>query len=60
MDNLTRSELKMILDGLQRVREERRQELLDDGEQNLMGCDEYSSIVMLQEKVLRVLERMPY
>ena len=60
MDNLTRYELSTILDGLQFVRNERRAELLEDGQENLFGCDEYRNIVTLQEKILTILDRMTY
>jgi hypothetical protein len=60
MDNLTRYELSTILDGLQFVRNERRAELLEDGQENLFGCDEYRNIVTLQEKFLSLLDKMTY
>jgi hypothetical protein len=60
MDNLTRTELKMILEGLHLVRDERRKELKAQGVEFLFSEDEYKGIVILQEKVLRVLDRMTY
>ena len=60
MDNITRYELSLILAGLHHVRDERRAELLEDGQENLFGCDEYRNIVTLQEKVLSLRDKMTY
>lgn len=60
MDNLTRSELKMILEGLHLVRAGLRKELQEEGVEFLFTVDEYKSLVNLQEKVLVYLDKMPY
>lgn len=55
-----RSEIRLILDGLDKVRQERKAELLQDGETNVMGCDEYASIVRTRDKLIELLERLAY
>jgi len=60
MDNLTRSQLKMILSGLHREREALRNELLEEGVEFLFTVDEYRDLVDLQDKIIGTLERMPY
>lgn len=62
MDNLTRAELFLILDGLHHVRDERREELLDSGVKvkNLFACDQFRQISDLQAKVLAACDKMAY
>jgi hypothetical protein len=55
-----RGEIRLILDGLDKVRQERKAELLQDGETNVMGCDEYASIVRTRDKLIELLERLAY
>lgn len=60
MDNLTRSELFLILDGLHHVRDERREELLEGGVKDLFVCDQYRKITDLQAKILAARDKMAY
>ena len=62
MDNLTRGDLFLILQGLHHVRDERRQELLDSGVKvkNLIEVKEYSQINDLMAKVLTACDKMTY
>lgn len=60
MDNLTRYELSLIITGLHRVRDELRNELKDEGVENLFTRDEYRGLVALQEKVLVLRDKMTH
>lgn len=61
MDNLSRSELSIILESLHYVRDERREELLDVwGSINLMDDVEYRKISDLQAKILASRDKMAY
>ncbi len=59
--NLTRSELRTILRGLNLERECLRTELLFEGKtENLLDEPEYDELVTLQDKLLAVLDKMTY
>ena len=58
--NLTRYELSLIIAGLHRVRDEIRNELKDEGVEDLFTRDEYRGLVALQEKILQVRDKMAY
>ena len=61
MDNLSRTELSTILDGLQLVRDERRKQLFAGGAvESLFDDQDYRNIVSLQEKIMYHCEKMPY
>lgn len=60
MDNLTRTELTTILEGLHLVRAELRKELQEEGVEFLFTCPEYKGLVNLQEKVLAYRDKIPY
>lgn len=62
MDNLTRSELKLILSGLHREREALRHEILQDlpVNRNIMEVEEYSTLVRLQDRIISQLDKMTY
>ena len=62
MDNLNRSELKLILSGLHREREALRAELLPElpPGQTIMDDPEYYKLVRLQNRIIDSLERLPY
>ena len=60
MDNLTRTELTTILEGLHLVRAELRKELQEEGVEFLFTCPEYKDLVNLQEKVLTYRDKIPY
>ena len=53
--DLTRSELKLLLEGLDHVRERMREDVTID----LFG-EEYRTVVRLQERIIRTLENLPY
>ena len=55
MEHFTRSELKFLLEGLDRVRDRMR----DDVTIDLFG-EEYRSVVRLQDRIIRTLETLPY
>jgi hypothetical protein len=55
MEQLTRSELKLLLEGLDHVRERMREDITID----LFG-EEYRTVVRLQERIIRTLENLPY
>ena len=60
MDNLTRTELTTILEGLHLVRDALRKELQEEGVEFLFTCPEYKDLVNLQEKVLTYRDKIPY
>ena len=59
--NLTRSELRTVLRGLNLERECLRTDLLEEGKvKNLLDVPEYDELVTLQDKLIDALDRMPY
>jgi hypothetical protein len=55
MDQLTRSELKFLLEGLDHVRERMREDINID-----MFGEEYRTVIRLQDRIIRTLENLPY
>jgi len=61
MDNLTRSEVSTILNGLQFVRANIRKELLAEGVvANLWDDPEYRNVVDLQTKIMNYYDKIAY
>jgi hypothetical protein len=55
MEQLARSELKLLLEGLDALRGRMREDVTID----LFG-EEYRTVVRLQERIIRTLENLPY
>ena len=55
MDQLTRSELKFLLEGLDHVRGRMRGDISID-----MFGEEYRTVIRLQDRIIRTLENLPY
>ena len=58
MNNFSRTELKLILEGLDTVRERMRDEAELDPEG--LGGDEYNELVRLQDRIVDALESRFY
>lgn len=58
MDNLKRSELRLLIEGLDAVRDRMRDAAeAFDAE---LGGDEYNEVVSLQDRLIDALESLPY
>jgi hypothetical protein len=55
MDNLKRSELKLLIEGLDAVRQRMREDIEVD-----LGGDEYKEVVRLQDRLIETLESRFY
>ena len=55
MNELNRTELRLILEGLQVVRERMREDIGVD-----LGGEEYNQVVRLQDKIIEALESRFY
>ena len=55
MEQLTRSELKLLLEGLDHVRERMREDIGID-----LGGEEYNQLVRLQDRIIDALESRFY
>lgn len=51
----TRAELKLILEGLDAVRQRLREDVTVD-----LAGEEYKTLVSLQDRVIAALEKLPY
>jgi len=60
MEHLTRSETKLILEGLDSVRERMRLAAFNRGLDDLRDDLDYRSLLKLQVKLIEHLENLPY
>lgn len=60
MEHLTRSETKLILEGLDSVRERMRLAAFNRGLDDLRDDPDYRSLLKLQVKLIEHLENLPY
>jgi len=60
MEHLTRSETKLILEGLDSVRERMRLAAFTQGLDDLRDDPDYRSLLKLQVKLIEHLENLPY